>query len=537
MDFLRRTFGLAIGPPVTSGQPDRQSTIDPSLCPRTETVCELARILDEERVVQVRGTPASGKTTLAYLLDRYYHQRNVPSVIIPNWPQDNCHGYANFLVRNANDVGYSFVTTRNLLNCDIVFILDEAQMSYHDSGLWLGFIKTQNDRHFGPRVCIFSSYGSPTGGGDDYNPGSPLGYLGVQKRVSITVSMIQDSPSISLFYNQGEFNEVVQRICSNVRRPLPLHQEASDYIYTLTSGHPGAVEAVLDMLQKVYRSKIKHGNISAVEKHHIIFTLNDEEESFRYLAQTGFQRSFVDLRRLTCAAGNVLREVLVNQHIPRDLDNEGIRLCYEKGWLHSEPLDFRADQIVCVFPTRLHAKFVEHYLTDSSVPFPLDKYQTVEALAEAVLRKFSLRNLSSAAQLGTGAVMRPVEAAYQDEFYRALHALLGFSSKISSEWSGSKDGRIDFRIADVNWGIEVLREGNRLTKHCQRFINNGSYTQWIQNGWLQDWLIIDCRTSAPVPYNVPGTKLWRAVFASDFSSIEILDSYNRSLVPRFPLTA
>ncbi|KAF5863447.1 hypothetical protein ETB97_010078 [Aspergillus alliaceus] len=289
--------------------------------------------------------------------------------------------------------------------------------------------------------------------------------------------MIQDSPSISLFYNQGEFNEVIQRICSNVRRPLALHQEASDYIYTLTSGHPGAVDAVLDMLQKVYRSKIKHGNISAVEKHHIIFTLNDEEESFRYLAQTGFQRSFVDLRRLTCAAGNVLREVLVNQHIPRDLDNEGIRLCYEKGWLHSEPLDFRADQIVCVFPTRLHAKFVEHYLTDSSVPFPLDKYQTVEALAEAVLRKFSLRNLSSAAQLGTGAVMRPVEAAYQDEFYRALHALLGFSSKIS-----------------------MLREGNRLTKHCQRFINNGSYTQWIQNGWLQDWLIIDCRTSAPVPY-------------------------------------
>lgn len=135
MDFLRRTFGLAIGPPVTSGQPDRQSTIvmeDPSFCPRTETVCELARILDEERVVQVRGTPASGKTTLAYLLDRYYHQRNVPSVIIPNWPQDNCHGYANFLVRNANDAGYSSVTTRNLLDCDIVFILDEAQMSYHD---------------------------------------------------------------------------------------------------------------------------------------------------------------------------------------------------------------------------------------------------------------------------------------------------------------------------------------------------------------------------------------------------------------------
>lgn len=117
----------------------------------------------------------------------------------------------------------------------------------------------------------------------------------------------------------------------------------------------------MNVLQ-VYRSVIKHGDIKAVEKHHVISTLNDEEESFRYFAQTGFQRSFVDLRRLTPAAGNVLREVLVIQRIPRDLDNEGIRLCYENGWLHSEPLDFRADQIVCVFPTRLHAKYVFSFL-------------------------------------------------------------------------------------------------------------------------------------------------------------------------------
>lgn len=57
------------------------------------------------------------------------------------------------------------------------------------------------------------------------------------------------------------------------------------------------------------------------------------------------------------------------------------------------------------------------------------------------------------------------------------------------------------------------------------------------DGWLKDWLIPDCRTSSSQPYNVANTKLWRAVFATDFSSVEILDSSNEVVVPRFALTA
>lgn len=35
--------------------------------------------------------------------------------------------------------------------------------------------------------------------------------------------------------------------------------------------------------------------------------------------------------------------------------------------------------------------------------------------------------------------------------------------------------------------------------------------------------------------DVPGTKLWRAVFADDFSSVEIMDASNKLVVARFPL--
>ena len=134
--------------------------------------------------------------------------------------------------------------------------------------------------------------------------------------------------------------------------------------------------------------------------------------------------------------------------------------------------------------------------------------------------------------------------------YRALHVVLGLSSKVSSEWFEDGKGRIDFRLADIGWGIEMMREGNRLNEHCGRFVGNGRYTPWTQ---IREWIIIDCRTSMPRPtvslpllasaytansgvLDVPGTKLWRAVFKSDFTSVEILDSTNQVL-SNFPLTS
>jgi hypothetical protein len=108
----------------------------------------------------------------------------------------------------------------------------------------------------------------------------------------------------------------------------------------------------------VHRADIKHGRIKAVETSHIISTLYNEEESFRYFNQTSLERSFVGLNNLTSEAADVLREVLMNQRVARDLNNKGIKLCYLNGWLHSEPVDYRALNIVCIFPTRLHAKYV-----------------------------------------------------------------------------------------------------------------------------------------------------------------------------------
>src|SRR2546423_14087874 len=103
---------------------------------------------------------------------------------------------------------------------------------------------------------------------------------------------------------------------------------------------------------------------------------------------------------------------------------------------------------------------------------------------EAVLRKFSRSNLrlSHTGRLGASGQVRPPEAQFQDEWYRVCNSLLGHGFAISSEWSQSGNGRIDFRIVGPDWGIELLRDGDRLAGHWNRVRDKGAYHRWIVDG-------------------------------------------------------
>jgi hypothetical protein len=123
---------------------------------------------------------------------------------------------------------------------------------------------------------------------------------------------------------------------------------------------------------------------------------------------------------------------------------------------------------------------------------------TIKDLCFAAVRKFSRVSLSSVDRgIGSGAVKRPVEAQYQDEFYRACHSEL--KVYLTSEWSGSSlaVGRIDFRINEMKWVIECVREGDRLDEHIGRFRPGGRYHKWVMSGEVQDYIVLDFRTSKP----------------------------------------
>lgn len=222
------------------------------ISPRTKTVEALAQLLEAYRVIHVRGTPSSGKTTLALLLLDHYKYRDKPVVLIDGW--HNVSNPTTHLVEQSILSGYDGVTPSNLRTLDIVFLFDEAQQSYQDSRLWLGIIKSQSLRPSGPKICLFSSYGSPATGPTQYPHGSTPIHFGAEQRVSISVSSIPGAPSICLFYNEEEFSEVVRLRCAGPTHKFAMDPNAIDYLYLITNGHPGAVTSLLGYLFSVCKS-------------------------------------------------------------------------------------------------------------------------------------------------------------------------------------------------------------------------------------------------------------------------------------------
>ena len=88
----------------------------------------------------------------------------------------------------------------------------------------------------------------------------------------------------------------------------------------------------------------------------IVDTLWNDSEVFRMMISHPIYESFPTSWKVTPEAANVLMNVLFYHSIPWDLTNPGIRLCHEKGWLHAEELDPEGEEVVCVFPSRLHWK-------------------------------------------------------------------------------------------------------------------------------------------------------------------------------------
>jgi hypothetical protein len=224
---------------------------DPFLCPRASQVTKIAEIIDSEWLVHIRGTPASGKITLAYLLFSHYRSIGTRCILLDAWSKAHLSDYRSIIVQRAHDDGYTDITRDNLRDSDFVIIFDEAQMTYSDSGLWLGLVKGQNGRCWGPRICVLTSFGNPMSGPESTDFGSPMSYIGIRQRVSITISKVDGAPDVSLFYTREEFDDAVKRQCGRIIEPVPLATDAIEYFWSLSRGHPGVVNGLVRMASMV----------------------------------------------------------------------------------------------------------------------------------------------------------------------------------------------------------------------------------------------------------------------------------------------
>lgn len=191
-------------------------------------------------------------------------------------------------------------------------------------------------------------------------------------------------------------------------------------------------------------------------------------------------------------------------------------------------------------------RYIEYYFGKIATPFPATIFPTIQDLCKEVLQRFSMTRLRNSIQgkLSTAGQPRPVEAQYQDEFYRAFSSIMPHGVAMSSEWSRNANGRIDFFIPFQGWGIELLRGHSRVREHYERFQPGGRYYPWVESGLLKDWIIIDCADTMPAESTVkhpparrlanktighPDQRLWHAVFQDEYSQLSLLDHENKPL--------
>ena len=111
------------------------------------------------------------------------------------------------------------------------------------------------------------------------------------------------------------------------------------------------------------------------------------------------------------------------------------------------------------------------------------------------------------------------------------------SPEFSSAQGAKVAGRIDFVIPSVQWGIEVIRDGNRLNEHNNRFRDGGAYHAWLQAGKMTDYILLDFRHGRlilvhcifvdPSPSHLVFSdiqKLFHVVFDQKFQTAKIYDN-------------
>jgi len=222
----------------------------------------LARLIDEHAVIHVCGTPALGKSTMAKFLFRHYSrhyltQRQPKIVFVAGWKDwvENNMDTVGFLVRQCHQLGHKIQRAEflNEVNDDLIFILDEAQVTYSDSYFWYSVIKERLAATKGLRFCLFTLYGNPSTGSPDYPKTTTPPILKREQRISLIAPHDHVGHDLCLFYKQEEFKEfkdAVRKWADTTDHTIS--EDVASYIFEQTNGHPRVAGAMLRYVALVF---------------------------------------------------------------------------------------------------------------------------------------------------------------------------------------------------------------------------------------------------------------------------------------------
>ncbi|KAL5497851.1 hypothetical protein ACEPAH_2782 [Sanghuangporus vaninii] len=166
----------------------------------------------------------------------------------------------------------------------------------------------------------------------------------------------------------------------------------------------------------------------------------------------------------------------------------------------------------------LHQWFVEWKPFSRSEP-PIPLQTNLLEFVLGIIHLFEPAILSEERRIGPACIQRPPEAQYLDEFYRCSfkHPC---GSYLSFPEFGTVKGQANFYVPSKKWGIELLRDGNQLEEHSGLFSSISAFDGTL----LDDYIILDFRSSRPRLAHPNLQKLYHVVFDDNYETVHVLDN-------------
>lgn len=491
--------------------------LQPFAIARETLVDEVIARVNHYHIIRVNGTPASGKTTLMTLvanelLIRYGKKKPIYS--LPGWgTSDTRIGWATYLEQETGVHGRKWLTYPAYL------LLDEAQQSLWDENLWTDLFK-RLEPVTGPFIILFMSYGSPhrgfVGFGGEEHARTPINFapeqqISLQPEESIgpqTLAPPRWRP-VGLLLNEDEAEDVVERYASaalSSNMAVILTRELKQGLFACSNGHVGLLTSLTRMLQDTpeFYEHVRTGStVDWTTARRILF--RKPLVFFNSLKVSPFGRGLPPEEILQHpSAAAVFKVAITCDGLYKSqfrTENEelkqALKWIWQNGWLHAEK---SYNDIRYVFASQIHRWFC-HTLFTMRVPDNNIIYTTPLQLAIHAITKFQPSQLAMPprSRAVEGNVL-PLEDQYQKEFYRCLFPILDGHFVLSPEFvvkAGPKGGTIDFLIAEKKWGLELLRERDRLVEHMRRFEQHGQYYSMLKSGEMEQYIVLDFTNTAP----------------------------------------
>ena len=225
-------------------------------------------------------------------------------------------------------------------------------------------------------------------------------------------------------------------------------------------------------------------------------------------------------------APQIMEMLIISDSIPLttnlvDLHREGV--CIADA--NEDTLKF-SSEIMRVFYRDLHYKAI--YGVSAANVITNWTNQTVDSLLKMVLQLFNPQVLMNT--MSTSRDGRRYERIYQDEFYRCFYMLA--PSKLHPDVGSlfRTKGFLDFYFDEQMWGFELLRNGDRVQEHIERFDPLRGRYRHIP---VVDYAIVDFYDFSPKDNDNQQAlvgKYYKVVFENDFKKILLYNSGNCNVI-------